>query len=204
MLRNMTVPYGSTVITEDAAGSADLVGSAAFRRFSNQPLLMVGVGAATISASPIFVVLSGASPVSTAFYRSLIALPVLIALAALWRPLLAITVHEELAQVEGVNVGATRLAFMLLVALVIAVAMKVVGVLLITALLILPAAAARRFARTPEAMAAFAALAGALAVLGGVAGSLRWDLPTGPAIVLSGALLFALSLAWPRRLSWVR
>ena len=129
---------------------------------------------------------------------------VLVALAWLWRPLLAITVHEELAQVEGVNVGATRLAFMLLVALVIAVAMKVVGVLLITALLILPAAAARRFARTPEAMAAVAALAGALAVLGGVAGSLRWDLPTGPAIVLSGAVLFALSLAWPRRLSWAR
>jgi zinc transport system permease protein len=129
---------------------------------------------------------------------------VLVALAVLWRPLLAITVHEELAQVEGINVGATRLAFMLLVALVIAVAMKVVGVLLITALLILPAAAARRFARTPEAMAMLAALTGALAVLGGVAASLRWDLPTGPAIVLSGALLFALSLAWPRRLSWAR
>jgi zinc transport system permease protein len=128
----------------------------------------------------------------------------LVALVALWRPLLAITVHEELAQVEGVNVPATRLAFMLLVALVIAVAMKVVGILLITSLLILPAAAARRFARTPEAMAMLAALAGSLAVLGGVAASLNWDVPTGPAIVLSGSALFALSLAWPRRLSLVR
>jgi zinc transport system permease protein len=124
---------------------------------------------------------------------------VLAATVALWRPLLSITVHEELAQVDGVNVPATRLLFMLLVALVIAVAMKVVGILLITSLLILPAAAARRFARTPEAMAALAALAGALAVIGGVGASLRWDLPTGPAIVLTASLLFALSLAWPRR-----
>jgi zinc transport system permease protein len=124
---------------------------------------------------------------------------VLAATIALWRPLLSITVHEELAQVDGVNVPATRLLFMLLVALVIAVAMKVVGILLITSMLILPAAAARRFARTPEVMAALAALAGALAVVGGVGASLRWDLPTGPAIVLTASLLFALSLAWPRR-----
>jgi zinc transport system permease protein len=124
---------------------------------------------------------------------------VLAAMIALWRPLLSITVHEELAQIDGVNVPATRLVFMLLVALVIAVAMKVVGILLITSLLILPAAAARRFARTPEAMAASAALAGGLAVIGGVGASLRWDLPTGPAIVLTASLLFALSLAWPRR-----
>jgi zinc transport system permease protein len=126
---------------------------------------------------------------------------VLAAMAALWRPLLAITIHEELAQVDGVNLPATRLAFMLLVALVISVAMKVVGILLITSLLILPAAAARRFARTPEAMAALAALAGALAVIGGVAASLRWDLPTGPSIVLTASLLFGLSAVWPRRLA---
>jgi zinc transport system permease protein len=121
------------------------------------------------------------------------------ALIWLWRPLLAITVHEELAQVDGINVPMTRVAFMLLVALVIAMAMKVVGILLITSMLILPAAAARRFARTPETMAALAALAGAVAVIGGVGASLRWDLPAGPAVVLAAALLFALSLAWPRR-----
>ncbi|MCB1769555.1 MAG: metal ABC transporter permease, partial [Candidatus Competibacteraceae bacterium] len=84
---------------------------------------------------------------------------VLLALAALvwlWRPLLAATVHEELAQVEGVPVFAVRLAFMLLIAIVIATAMKVVGILLITSLLIIPAAAARRFARSPEGMALLA------------------------------------------------
>jgi zinc transport system permease protein len=131
-------------------------------------------------------------------------LVVLGAMVALWRPLLAITVHEELAQVDGVNVQATRLAFVLLVALVIAAAMKVVGILLITSLLILPAATARRVARTPEAMAAIAALAGAVAVIAGIAASLRWDLPTGPAIVLAAGALFAVSALLPWRLAPAR
>ena len=122
----------------------------------------------------------------------------LAALAAIWRPLLAVTVHEELAQVEGANVGATRLAFVLLMALVISVAMKIVGILLITAMLILPAAAARRFARNPEAMALLAAGLGMAAVLGGLGASLAWDLPAGPAIVLAASLIFAVTSLVPR------
>ena len=125
----------------------------------------------------------------------------LLALAFLWRPLLAITVHEELARVEGINAGAVRLGFMLLVALVIATAMKIVGVLLITSLLILPAAAARRLAPSPEAMALGAVLVGAAAVAGGLIASLRWDTPAGPSIVLVAAALFAISAAVPRRLA---
>jgi zinc transport system permease protein len=123
----------------------------------------------------------------------------LAATVALWRPLLAITVHEELAQVDGVDVARTRLLFMVLVALVVAAAMKVVGILLVTSLLLLPAAAARRFARTPETMAVLAAATGAAAVTAGLGASLRWDLPTGPTIVLAAGAFFALSLAWPRR-----
>jgi zinc transport system permease protein len=114
------------------------------------------------------------------------------ALILLWRPLVAISVHEELARVEGVNVVRVQLAFMLLIALVIALAMKVVGILLVTSLLIVPAAAARRLARTPEAMAVLAAAAGAAAVALGLAGSLAWDLPSGPAIVIAAVALFAL------------
>ncbi len=120
-------------------------------------------------------------------------------LAALWRPLLAATVHEELARVEGVPVLAVRLAFMLLIALVIAVAMKVVGILLITSLLIIPAACARRFARTPEVMAAAASLIGCLAVAGGLALSLSEDTPAGPSIVVSAAALFLLGQLLPAR-----
>lgn len=120
-------------------------------------------------------------------------------LALIWRPLLAITVHEELARVEGVPVTWVRLALMLLIALVIAVAMKVVGILLITSLLIIPAATARSFARTPEQMAVTAALIGCVAVAGGLFGSLKWDLPAGPAIVACAALIFFAWPCWRRR-----
>ena len=120
-------------------------------------------------------------------------------LVPLWRPLLAITVHEELARVEGLPVAGLRLALMLLIALVIALAMKIVGVLLITSLLIIPAAAAQRHARTPEQMAIGASLIGLLAVSAGL--SLSWfqDTPAGPSIVVSAAGLFLLSFALPRR-----
>lgn len=118
-------------------------------------------------------------------------------LAAIWRPLLCATVHEELARVEGVAVARVRLLFMLLTALVIAVGMKIVGVLLITSLLIIPAATARHFARTPEQMALFASLAGCLAVAGGLYASLTWDTPAGPSMVSVAALLFLLSQALP-------
>ena len=113
----------------------------------------------------------------------------------LWRPLLAITVHEELAQVEGIPVNKVRTALMLLMALVIAIAMKVVGVLLITALLIIPAAASRRLTHSPEAMAMVASLLGAIAVGLGLYASYLWDSPAGPSIVLAAAALFALTLA---------
>lgn len=125
----------------------------------------------------------------------------LAALIALWKPLLAMTVHEELARVEGARVGLTQSAFVLLLAVVVALMMKVVGMLLITALLIIPAAAARRFVRSPEAMAVAASLAGCCAVGGGLWGSLRWDTPAGPSIVVAAAALFALSELAPTRTS---
>jgi len=124
----------------------------------------------------------------------LISLGVIGALIWLWRPLLAITVHEELAQVEGIPVNKVRTALMLLMALVIAIAMKVVGVLLITALLIIPAAASRRLTQTPEAMAIVASALGTTAVGLGLCASYFWDSPAGPSIVLAATLLFILTL----------
>ena len=119
---------------------------------------------------------------------------VLAATALLWRPLLAITVDEELARAEGVRAGAVRFAFTLLFALTIAIAMKVVGLLLIVALLIVPAAAARRLARSPEQMALLASVGGAASVTGGLHASLAWDTPSGPSIVVAALALFALTL----------
>lgn len=83
---------------------------------------------------------------------------------------------------------------MLLMALVIAIAMKVVGIMLITALLIIPAATARRFSSSPEVMAVAASLIGAVAVVGGLFGSLTYDTPSGPSIVVAALLLFIVSL----------
>lgn len=125
----------------------------------------------------------------------LISMAVIGALIWLWRPLLAITVHEELAQVEGIPVNKVRTALMLLMALVIAIAMKVVGVLLITALLIIPAAASRRLTHTPEAMAIGASVLGSIAVCLGLCASYFWDSPAGPSIVLAATLLFVLTLS---------
>jgi zinc transport system permease protein len=118
---------------------------------------------------------------------------VLAGLAVYWRPLLALTVHEDLAAVEGVQVLRVELVFMVLVAVVVAAAMKVVGIVLVAAMLVIPAAAARRFARGPEEMALLAALIGASAVAGGLGASLTLDTPAGPSIVVTALALFALS-----------
>jgi zinc transport system permease protein len=126
-------------------------------------------------------------------------LGVIAALIALWRPLLSTTVHEELARAEGVRVERVQLAFALLIAVAVALTMKVIGILLVSALLIIPAATARRFVRTPEQMAVAAAAIGIVAVLTGLASSFHLDTPGGPSIVAAAAGIFALSLALPTR-----
>ncbi len=123
----------------------------------------------------------------------------LLILALIWRPLLAITVHEELARVEGVAVARTQLIFMLLIAIVIAAAMKIVGVLLITAMMIIPAATARKLSKTPEQMALIASTVGALAVAAGLFASWQWDSPAGPSVVVAAFVIFMANLSIPAR-----
>jgi zinc transport system permease protein len=115
---------------------------------------------------------------------------VLTLLLAAWRPLVAATVDEDLARAEGVPAAALSVFFMLLVAGVVALAMKVVGVLLVTALLVIPAVTARRLARSPEEMAVLAPVFGVGAVAGGLALSLYADTPSGPSIVAAAFALF--------------
>lgn len=118
---------------------------------------------------------------------------VLAALAWQWRPLLSMTISPELAQVDGVNITRTRMLLMLITALTIGVAMKFVGALIITSLLVIPAATARRFARSPEQMALLAIGVGIIAVTGGLTFSAFYDTPAGPSVVLCAALLFIFS-----------
>jgi len=113
-----------------------------------------------------------------------------------WSALLTATLNEDLAHASGINPGRERLVLTLALALVVAVALKVVGALLIAAMLIIPAAAARGLARTPEAMALIATLIGAAASLGGLQMSLTWDTPAGPSIIAAAALMFTASAAF--------
>lgn len=118
---------------------------------------------------------------------------VALVLVFIWRPLLSATVHEELAVVEGQPVHLLRLVYMLVLAAVVALSMKVVGILLVTSLLVIPAAIARPLSRSPEQMAVLAAIAGCLSVAGGLWSSANFDTPSGPSIVVVAMVLFVAS-----------
>jgi zinc transport system permease protein len=107
--------------------------------------------------------------------------------------LISISVNEELARVDGIPVEKIRFIFMILLSLVVAVALKMVGILLITALLIVPAATARLYSRSPRQMIYLSAVVAMMAVVIGLMVSLNWDFPTGPTIVVSAAVLFFVS-----------
>lgn len=111
-----------------------------------------------------------------------------------WNQFLFITVSEELAFSHGINVPLTKFMLTILLALTIGIAMKFVGALIITALLIIPAATAKYYTKNPESMAFFAILIGMLSILGGILFSLIYDTPTGPSVVLSNTCLFFISL----------
>ena len=107
-----------------------------------------------------------------------------------WRALLNGTLNHEMLVAEGGSELRDRLIFTLSLALFVALAMKLVGVLLITAMLILPAAAARPLSRSPEAMVAMAAIFGTAAVITGLSFSWFQDTPAGPSIISAAAVAF--------------
>lgn len=120
-----------------------------------------------------------------------------------WSALLTATLNPDLARASGIDPRREEFGLTLALAVVVAVAIKVVGALLIAALLVIPAAAARPLARTPEAMAIGAALIGGASALGGLWAAFLLDTPTGPSIVCTAAVLFALTTGYgalrPRR-----
>jgi zinc transport system permease protein len=123
---------------------------------------------------------------------------ILLVFSRLLSPLISISVNDELARIDGIAVEKIRFVFMILLALVIAVALKVVGILLITALLIIPAATARLFSKSPRQMVVLSIFISAAAVVIGLYSSLGWDWPTGPAIVVAAASLFFVSRVFVR------
>ena len=119
---------------------------------------------------------------------------ILLTLAKIWTPLLSLTISADLAAAEGISVTKIRLIYVTLLAAIVALAIHVVGALLITALLILPAAAARNFTRTPESMAVAATLFGISGVIAGITTAAHWNLEAGPTIVAITAVVFVGSL----------
>ncbi len=115
---------------------------------------------------------------------------VLALLAWNWRAFLLMSVSEDLARAEGIRTFWIQLLLMFLIAVVVAVSIRIVGILLISSLLIIPAATARQVARSPEAMAVYAGVLGVVAVGFGLVGSLAFDTPSGPSIVVASALFF--------------
>ena len=118
---------------------------------------------------------------------------ILAALWLRWERLLLLTLNADLAAARGIDTSRENMILTLMLAVLVAVAIKIVGALLITAMLIIPAAAARPISRTPEWMAVFAVTVGVLAVFMGLVGSFHWDLPTGPSIVTAATAVFAIT-----------
>lgn len=124
---------------------------------------------------------------------------ILLSLIWLWRPLIAITFHNELAQAEGIPVKKVQIFFMIMTAGIVALSIKIVGILLLTSLLIIPVSAARKFCRTPEQMAIIGTTFGVLSVWLGLETSYYFDTPSGPSIVAIAVIFFIISSILPSK-----
>jgi zinc transport system permease protein len=122
-----------------------------------------------------------------------------------WRPFVALSVSREIAQAEGISVRKEQFLMYMMIALLVAVLMKVMGVLLIAAMLVIPTTSARLLSRTPEQMVLFGAAFGVLSLAGGIASSFQLDWQTGPSIVLSATMFLVITLLVTRQISlWTR
>jgi zinc transport system permease protein len=119
---------------------------------------------------------------------------VLTTLILIWRPLFAGTVNLELAKAEGLNPELATTIFTLLIASVIAISIKIVGILLITGLLIIPAAASRNLSSTPIQMAIISSIIGVCSVVIGLQTSMIWNTSTGPTILVITLGVFIITL----------
>ena len=125
---------------------------------------------------------------------------IVLAIAVTWRAMVAISLDEEAARVAGIPVGALNALLAALTAVTVAAAMRVTGVLLIAALMVLPVATGRVVARSFRATTVGAAAVGVVAVVLGLAAARQWALAAGGAIVLATLALFVVaSLAAPLR-----
>ena len=119
---------------------------------------------------------------------------ILAVLFYIWKPLFASTVNYELAEAEGMNPERVNAIFTILLAALIAISIKMIGVLLITGLLIIPTAMARNLSNNPKQMVVLSIIGGLLSVFNGLYASFEINTASGPSIVVVALILFILSL----------
>ena len=119
---------------------------------------------------------------------------ILLILKLIWKSLFASTVNYELAEAEGLKPDRAKAIFTVLMAAIIAISIKMVGLLLITGMLIIPAAMARNISTSPQRMVIYSVLGGLLSVILGLFSSLEFNTPSGPSIIAAALFLFILSL----------
>jgi zinc transport system permease protein len=119
---------------------------------------------------------------------------ILLILKYIWKPLFASTVNHELAEAEGMNPDKVNAIFTVLLAAIIAISIKIVGLLLITGMLIMPAAMARNVSNNPNQMVKLSIIGGLLSVIIGLFSSLEINTPSGPSIITAALVLFCLTL----------
>ena len=124
---------------------------------------------------------------------------IVIAMAVSGRALLAVVLDEETARVTGIPAGALNALLAVLTAVTVVAAMRVVGVLLVAAMMVLPVATSRQVARSFRTTVLGSAVIGVVCVVIGLAASRQWALAAGGAIVLVVTALFALASLLPRR-----
>ena len=119
---------------------------------------------------------------------------ILLILKIIWKPLFASTVNNELAEAEGMNPERANAIFTILLAALIAISIKIVGLLLITGMLIMPAAMSRNISNNPQQMVKLSVVGGLLSVLIGLFSSLQFNSPSGPSIITAALVLFSFTL----------
>ena len=119
---------------------------------------------------------------------------ILLILKFIWKPLFASTVNHELAEAEGMEPNKFNAIFTVLMAAVIAISIKIVGLLLITGMLIMPAAMGRNLSNNPQQMVKLSVIGGLLSVIIGLFSSLQLNTPSGPSIITAALILFCLTL----------
>ena len=119
---------------------------------------------------------------------------ILLVLKLIWKPLFASTVNYDLAEAEGMKPDKINAIFTILMAAIIAISIKIVGLLLITGMLIIPAAMARNISNNPQQMVVLSIVGGLLSVMIGLFSSLEFNTPSGPSIITAALILFCFSL----------